>query len=173
MSRTPRPAAFWSRICFHTNSIAPTSNPRVGWAAIRSLGSVSSSLARISFCWLPPDSVEAVTSTLRARMSNSFTSRVARSYLLDEQHPERPGEIGVVLSAEHRVLPERHVQDQALVVAVLWDVPHAGVPDAEHRPASDRVPLELDRSRLGGAEPDQRLRELALPVALNAHDAED
>ena len=41
--------------------MAPTSRPRVGWAASSSLGSVSSSRARISFCWFPPESVRGLS----------------------------------------------------------------------------------------------------------------
>ena len=38
---------------------APTSTPRVGWAAISSTGSPLISRPTISFCWLPPDSARA------------------------------------------------------------------------------------------------------------------
>ncbi len=82
ISNTPRPAAFCSRIWVQTNSIAPTSSPRVGCAASKSFGSVSSSRARINFCWSPPDSAPAVTSMLLARTSNSRTSFRARSLIV-------------------------------------------------------------------------------------------
>src|ERR1041385_2870591 len=42
-----------------TNSIAPTSSPRVGWAAIRTLGFRVTSRAITTFCWLPPESAAA------------------------------------------------------------------------------------------------------------------
>ena len=42
-----------------TNSIAPTSRPRVGCAAISTRGSRSISRASTTFCWLPPESARA------------------------------------------------------------------------------------------------------------------
>ena len=44
------------------NSIAPTSTPRVGWAAMMTSGSPESSRARMAFCWLPPESERALAS---------------------------------------------------------------------------------------------------------------
>src|ERR671916_160626 len=61
-SRTPRPASRCSSSRLWTNSIAPTSRPRVGWAAIVTCGSSASSRAITTFCWLPPDSDPAVVS---------------------------------------------------------------------------------------------------------------
>src|SRR5262249_6589761 len=46
------------RACFitsHTAAWAPTSMPRVGWEASRTVGSAIISRPTISFCWLPPD----------------------------------------------------------------------------------------------------------------------
>ena len=42
-----------------TNSIEPTSSPRVGWATMSSFSGRDSSRASTTFCWLPPDSVLA------------------------------------------------------------------------------------------------------------------
>ena len=64
---TSSTAAPWSRsstIRRWMNSIEPTSRPRVGWATTSSLGSPVSSRAMMTFCWLPPDSVDAATSGL-------------------------------------------------------------------------------------------------------------
>jgi hypothetical protein len=61
-----------SRMSFHTSAWAPTSMPRVGWAATNTTGSVVSSRPMISFCWLPPDSARALTSTPGDRTSNSW-----------------------------------------------------------------------------------------------------
>src|SRR5699024_1666763 len=41
------------RLC--TNSIEPTSSPRVGWEAMRSFSGRDISRASTTFCWFPPD----------------------------------------------------------------------------------------------------------------------
>ena len=64
----------WSRcwtIRRWTNSMEPTSRPRVGWLAISTLCSRPTSLARMTFCWLPPDSVPAGVAGEPVRTSNS------------------------------------------------------------------------------------------------------
>ena len=64
----------WSRsrtIRLWTNSMEPTSRPRVGWLAMSSRSGRDISRARTTFCWLPPDSEPAVDSGPPARMSNS------------------------------------------------------------------------------------------------------
>jgi photosystem II stability/assembly factor-like uncharacterized protein len=48
-----------TRLC--TNSIDPTSSPRVGWLAMNSFSGRDSSRASTTFCWLPPDSDDAVS----------------------------------------------------------------------------------------------------------------
>ena len=53
---TPRPLSRSATSCLWTNSIAPTSRPRVGCTARRASGSRCSSRAMISFCWFPPES---------------------------------------------------------------------------------------------------------------------
>ena len=60
-----------------TNSIEPTSRPRVGWLASSSRISLLSSRARMTFCWLPPDSVPTGRSTDVVRTSNSSTRLTA------------------------------------------------------------------------------------------------
>ena len=49
-----------------TNSIAPTSSPRVGWPATRSSGFAPELARETTFCWLPPDRLPA-TSVLARR----------------------------------------------------------------------------------------------------------
>ena len=51
------------------NSVAPTSMPRVGWAASRIFGSWAISRASSAFCRLPPDSVPVRASGPEVRMS--------------------------------------------------------------------------------------------------------
>ena len=62
-----------------TNSIAPTSRPRVGCAAISTLGLRSISRARMTFCWLPPESPPARVCGPPPRTSNSRISFAAFS----------------------------------------------------------------------------------------------
>ncbi len=72
----------WSRsstIRRCTNSIEPTSRPRVGWLASSSRTRRPTSRARITFCWLPPDSVPTGVSIEEVRTSNSATRLLAFS----------------------------------------------------------------------------------------------
>src|SRR5829696_3272391 len=62
-----------------TNSIAPTSSPRVGCAATRIRGSRETSRTMTTFCWFPPERAAASVCGLPPRTSNSFSSRAARS----------------------------------------------------------------------------------------------
>ena len=66
-----RAALMWPQIA----AWAPTSTPRVGWAAISRIGSLLISRPTISFCWLPPDSARASTSGPGVRTSYSLMIR--------------------------------------------------------------------------------------------------
>ncbi len=66
---TATPLSRWATICLCTNSIEPTSRPRVGWLASSTLLSLLISLATITFCWLPPDRVPAGVCTEVVRTS--------------------------------------------------------------------------------------------------------
>src|SRR5579859_7481337 len=79
MYRMPAPRARCSSRRPSTNSVAPTSSPRVGCAARISTGARDSSRARTTFCWLPPESVRALTSGPATRMSNSLMRSSALS----------------------------------------------------------------------------------------------
>src|SRR6266545_1129478 len=73
-------ASPWSRASTMrrwTYSIEPTSRPRVGCEAISSRIGRDSSLAMITFCWLPPDRLLTWTSTEGVRMSNSLARSTA------------------------------------------------------------------------------------------------
>src|SRR5581483_2142972 len=78
-SRTARPASRCSTSLRWTNSIAPTSRPRVGCAAISIFGSPSISRARTTFCWLPPERAYAGVVGVPPRTSNTCSSRRARA----------------------------------------------------------------------------------------------
>ena len=55
INKIPQPRFFSCSICSWTNSDAPISSPLVGCIAIKKSGLLCSSLARITFCWFPPD----------------------------------------------------------------------------------------------------------------------
>ena len=59
------------------NSMLPTSRPRVGWSRMSAVRSRLNSRATIAFCWLPPDSVPAVTVGDGVRMSYCSIARFA------------------------------------------------------------------------------------------------
>ena len=72
------------------DSIAPTSRPRVGWAAIRTFGSRSISRASTTFCWFPPERPPARVVGPPPRTSNSRMSDRARSTSRrGKSHPNR------------------------------------------------------------------------------------
>src|ERR671924_379799 len=75
---TARPSSRSSTSRRWTNSIAPTSRPRVGCAAISTLGSRVTSRATTTFCWFPPDSADARVSGPPPRTSNSRSRRRAQ-----------------------------------------------------------------------------------------------
>ena len=114
-------------MCSQIAAWAPTSTPRVGWAAISSIGSPLISRPTISFCWLPPDSARACVSMPGVRTSYSLDDPLgvlAGAAAVDEDAlgAGRPG-----LEAEDAVLPERRVEQQAVAVPVLGDVADAGL----------------------------------------------
>src|ERR671914_1468178 len=80
-SRIPRPASRSAMRRLWTNSMAPTSRPRVGWCAIRRLGLLAISRATATFCWLPPDSELASAPGLPPRTSYSLRSSRARALM--------------------------------------------------------------------------------------------
>src|SRR5215207_2497040 len=89
-SSTPRPASRCSSSRSCTNSIAPTSRPRLGCAATVTLGSSASSRAITTFCWLPPDSEPAVVCGRPPRTSYcSSSGRACCSIRLGESRPSR------------------------------------------------------------------------------------
>ena len=64
--------------------------------------------------------------------------------------------------------------DQAVAHPVLGDVRHAQVRDlARRRTASTLSPPIVDLARVDGPQPDDRLDELGLAVALDAGDGDD
>ena len=91
--RTAVPVSRSATMRWWTNSMEPTSRPRVGWEATRTLRGRESSRARMAFCWLPPERVEMASSTSVTRTSNSSRIRWAawRTRVGDSDGP-RPRE---------------------------------------------------------------------------------
>jgi hypothetical protein len=69
MSSTASPSRRAWRMMSQMLAWAPTSTPRVGWAATSTLGSWLISRPTMSFCWLPPESEPALTKMEGVRTS--------------------------------------------------------------------------------------------------------
>ena len=77
-SRTPAPRSRAATSALCTNSIAPTSTPRVGWLTISSRGSASNSRAMTTFCMFPPERELTGVLGVAPRTSKRRMSRWAR-----------------------------------------------------------------------------------------------
>ena len=142
-------------MCSQIAAWAPTSTPRVGWAAISSTGSPLISRPTMSFCWLPPDSARAWVSMPGVRTSYSLDDALgvlAGAGAVDRRPVgarRRPG-----LVAEDPVLPQRRVEQQPVPVPVLGDVADAGLAAARGCPsavmslAAERDPRRTSRLRM-------------------------
>ena len=125
----------------------PTSRPRVGWAAMSAAGSRSISRASTVFCWLPPDRLPAGVCGPPPRTSKRASRRLR---VLDDPpraHPAEAGDRRAVVLAEHEVLGQVEVEDEAEAVAVLRDQAQAGLADALRRRAGDVLAAHHDRGR--------------------------
>ncbi len=166
----------WSRcstIRRCTNSMDPTSRPRVGWLAISTLCSRPSSLARMTFCWLPPDSVPAGVAADPVRTSNSVDARRRVPGDLGKVEVDAGGERLPVVRVEDEVLGHRERPDEAVFGAVLRHVGDARPQPGARCRARQVVAVQRDRAGRGGPQPHQRLAQLGLPVALHPGDAQD
>ena len=156
-----------------TNSIEPTSRPRVGWLATSTLWSRPSSLARMTFCWLPPDSVPTGVSADWVRTSNSSTRsrRVAGDGAQVEV--DARGERRLVVGVQDHVVGHREGADQPVFLPVLGDVGDPRVQPLPGRAVGEVAAVQPDVPGRDRPEPEQRLAQLGLPVALHARQAED
>ncbi len=84
------PASRASRSRPQMSACAPTSTPRVGWAATSSRGPPSISRPTTSFCWFPPDSAAAVVSGPGARTSKRSMTWVVLSRAAPGSMSQRP-----------------------------------------------------------------------------------
>ena len=159
------------RLC--TNSIEPTSRPRVGWLATSTLCSRPSSRARMTFCWLPPDSVPTgVSAEVGADVELLHPlGRVAGDGAQVEV--DARGERRLVVGVEDHVVGHREGADQAVFLPVLGDVGDARVQPLPGRGVGEVAAVQPHVAGRDRPQPDQRLAQLGLPVALHARQAED
>src|SRR6059058_5813824 len=109
MRNTARP---WSRASTRrrwTNSIAPTSRPRVGCAAISTRGSRATSRAITTFCWLPPESADARVAAAHVELVQQRACGVDYASGVEEALL-RKGRLRVVVQDE--ILRERKLEHE-------------------------------------------------------------
>ena len=174
-SRTARPSSRSSTSRRCTNSIAPTSSPRVGCAAIRTLGSRSISRARIDLLLVAAgERARRASAGLPPRTSNSCDQP---SRALDEHgsgRASRSASRRLAVVVQRDVLGEREVEHEAAALAVLRDVAEPGleVISARSRCVTSSPPTTT-RPASGRAQAGERLDQLGLAVAVDAGDADD
>ncbi|MPM17106.1 hypothetical protein SDC9_63491 [bioreactor metagenome] len=76
------PFARSAMIRFLMYSIAPTSNPRVGWATTRTFGERDISLATMTFCWFPPERLPALVFAPSALRISNCVMRFSASWFI-------------------------------------------------------------------------------------------
>ncbi len=172
ISSTPRPLRRASRMWSQIAAWAPTSTPRVGWLAIRTLGSPLISRPTMSFCWLPPDSEAARTSMPGVRTSYASTMRSV-SLRAPARSIHGPLTFGSsVWWPRIRFSQSGAVEQQPVPVPVLGDVADALLAPATGPPGGEVGAGETDRAGLEHPHAHDGLDQLGLAVALDPRDAE-
>src|ERR1700689_1074723 len=106
-----------------TNSIEPTSSPRVGWLATSTLCWRPSSRARVTFCWFPP----APRRARRAGPDVELPDQLGRSAGDRAAVQADAGRIRrLVVLVEHHVVGHGEVADQPVLLPVLRDLGQPG-----------------------------------------------
>ena len=172
-SRIARPSSRSSTSRRCTNSIAPTSRPRVGCAAISTFGS------RVDLAREHDLLLVAAGERRRARLR----AAAAHVELLqqpsctrDEAAREEPAELRVGLVAvvvQRDVLGERELEHEPAPLPVLGDVPEPRVERARASAPVTSSPPTRDRARSALAQAGERVDQLGLAVAVDARDADD
>ena len=151
------PASRSSMIRLWMYSMEPTSTPRVGCEAISTFSGRDSSRATTTFCWLPPDrdddrrrralgaDVELLDALLGVRLDGAHLQRRAG------------GELGRMVHVEDEVLAHRERADEAVVAAVLGDVPDPGGQAGARAGLAEVVAVELELPASGVIRPIERL----------------
>ena len=172
MSSMARPSERASRIRSQMAACAPTSTPRVGWAATSTLGPASSSRPTISFCWLPPDRAPASVSGPGAR--TSYSRMIRAGVVPREPAPqEAAAEQGVLTTGGRaRGSPTGAREQQRLAVPVLGHERDAVRAAPLGGPALMSSPSSVTEPAVGVDQAEEHLDQLDLAVALDAGDAD-
>ena len=154
-------------------SIAPTSRPRVGCAAIRTFGSRAISRATTTFCWLPPESPPAARER-PAAADVELADEPAGA--LDEPRGKEPAPLRVRrlrVVVQRDVLGDRELEHEPAPLAVLRDVPDARVEHLARARVAQLTAGDLIAPALGLHQAGDRVDQLRLAVAVDAGDADD
>ena len=149
------------------------SSPRVGWTASMMSGLRENSRARITFCWLPPDSVPIALSREPARTENCSSRRSAlRAMTWRSSVPHRAnGRSAWVCSTRLSAIES---SDTRPVRCRSWGT--CPSPASTASPGADAGAVAaVDRHPSGARRPQagDRLREFGLAVAVDPGDADD
>ena len=172
-SNTPLPRSRASTSCRWTNSIAPTSSPRVGWAARRMRRIAADLTGQHDLLLVAPGECRG------PRLGTAAPDVEALEQLAgapDDPGREQPAEAGVrllVVVVQHQVLGEREVEHEATALAVLRNVAHAEIDDLARPGARDVPSRQLHRAGGRPPQPGEDLDELGLAVAVDARDTDD
>ena len=126
-----------------------------------------------SFCWLPPESVPAGASIDDVRMSNSRTRARAFASIGPDRMVKPAGVRLAVALVEHKVLGDGEAGHHPVPLTVLRDEPDRAVEDLVRRLGRDGSAVQSDRTGDRDAQPQQRLDQFFLAVALHAGQSQD
>ena len=154
------------------SALAPTSMPRVGWSRISTRGAGISHLASSTFCWLPPESV--LVELLdpgrdHAHPPGEVLGELRLGPAID--HAEPAGQ-----PAQHRqrlVGPDRELEHEPLVVAVLGQQRDAELQRVPRRARANRAAVDADLAAVGPGDAEQHLRDLRAAGADQTEEAQD
>ena len=132
-----------------------------------------SSRATTTFCWLPPDSVPAVTSTDGVRMSNSVTHACDLSRIASSSRTSPRAYGGAVVVVQDDVVGDREGQHHPEPMPVGGDEADALRMQLPGRCGRDVPARQGHAAGSGAAQARDRLDELVLAVAGHAGDPED
>ena len=105
---------------------------------------MASQRASSTFCWLPPDRLPAMASGLAGRMPSALMYPSTTSSVLRSGDPSEPAALG--LQAEHDVLADGQVADDALGLAALRGVDDPARERRARGAQLRRLPLDDDSS---------------------------
>ena len=156
-------------------SAAPMSTPRVGWAARITDGSLSSSLAMISFWMLPPDRLLVGVGSVGVLTEKASTSRWQCARMRSKLKKPGPQEGRVAMVDKQQVLADLELADGPVPHPFLGHVGQTGALGCVAGLAVVRSTpsISTDGAGAGRPQPGDGLGQLALPVAGHPGDADD